>query len=250
MLGNNESTTVREASCCPAFACKSRICFDKIKLVPFDSRNAHTYKWPALPFLRCLLWSPPKTPNQDGSGAVVDAVEQYVGAGNPTPCHKQFPPQCGTGQRSQQLAVGKVMANGNPISLESLFWEQSGPSKSLVKKTKQTLVQIEPVSFESYHSQLSVSFTACCRRSSPLQPLFAQQGWHRPLQGQGREGWGKGKQAAWQCCPTSCPTAPACLLGPARGLSKSLPLSKMGGGGPAPHSWEAVTMGTQVKATV
>ena len=49
------------------------------------------------------------------------------------------------------------MANGNPISLESMFWEQFDPSESLIKETKQTLVQIEPVSFESYASQLSVS---------------------------------------------------------------------------------------------
>lgn len=51
------------------------------------------------------------------------------------------------------------MANGNLISLESVFWEQIDPSKSLIKETKQTLVQIEPVLFESYSSQLSVSLT-------------------------------------------------------------------------------------------
>lgn len=57
------------------------------------------------------------------------------------------------------MAARKVMANGNLISLESVFWEQIDPSKSLIKETKQTLVQIEPVLFESYSSQLSVSLT-------------------------------------------------------------------------------------------
>lgn len=176
--------------------------------------------------------SPPKTPNQDGSGAVVGAVEQYAGAGSPTPCHKQFPPQCGTGQKSQQWAVGKVMANGNPISLESLFWEQYGPSKSPVKKTKQTLVQIEPVSFESYHSQLSVSFTACCRLSSPLQPLFAQQGWHRPLQGQGR--LAEREASSMAVLPHLLPHSTCLPAGTCqRALQKSAPV-KNGWRGPSP----------------
>lgn len=60
---------------------------------------------------------------------------------------------------SQQLAVGKVMANGKPISLESMFWKPFDPSELLIKETKQTLVQIEPVSFERYSSQLSVPLT-------------------------------------------------------------------------------------------
>lgn len=42
---------------------------------------------PGLPQGQDVLWSHPKTPNQNWSGTVVDAAKQNTSAGSPTPCH-------------------------------------------------------------------------------------------------------------------------------------------------------------------
>lgn len=88
-------------------------------------------------------------------------------------------------------------------------------------------------------------------------PLCAAEGGTDPSEGQG--GLGAPGQAAPRGCPVPCHRArvmSAGTSGRAPGESHG-PLhppyicacQKWGGGGPAPHSCEAVTMGTQLKAT-
>ena len=155
------------------------------------------------------MWPHPRTPDRDQSGDVVNAAQRYAGAGSPTPCHKQFPPRCGTGQGSLQPAVAKVMANGNPISLESMFWEQPSPSKSLVKETKQTLLQIQAVKCIAASSRRSRGADTARRRSP---------GWHRPLRAAGRaEERGASGASGTAALPCRLPQSPAAPAATARG---------------------------------
>lgn len=94
------------------------------------------------------------------------------------------------------------MANGNPISLESMFWEQFDPSKSLIKETKQTLVQIEPVLLKAIPASSWCPSRADGDRRSLCGPAPWGQGGTDPSERQG--GLGGAGRVAPQGCPILC----------------------------------------------
>lgn len=115
------------------------------KLVPLNSRNTQVYERPACPSTRYLLWSHPKTPNQDWSGAVVYAAKQNTGAGSPRPCHNFH---AGV---EQDRDTNNWLHVWSRLMATQLAWKacSRNNSKSLLKETKQTLVQIKPVRFKA-----------------------------------------------------------------------------------------------------